>query len=104
MYWVKRHDHPYPDFDTEHKCRDFEAVRRRTSFNQVVLLDGVTIIKPEDAAEMLLSNGARCCRSSKTVHAASCDFFCSIDMHILDNLLKWTAVNPSTVSEPKYNT
>ena len=54
MYWVKRYDHPYPDFNTEHKCRDFDAVWRWAQERQVVMPDGVPIKKPDDADEMEL--------------------------------------------------
>ena len=35
MYWVKKHDHPYPDWSTHHKCRDFHAVTKWVQENQV---------------------------------------------------------------------
>ena len=40
MYWVKRHDHPYPDFSTTHKCRDFAAVWDWARDNQVQMGEG----------------------------------------------------------------
>ena len=35
MYWVKRHDHPYPDLNTYHKCRNFKAISVWAEENQV---------------------------------------------------------------------
>jgi len=54
MYWVKRHDHPYPDFSTQHKCRDFQAVWAWARENQVNMGKGWTGVlrKPEGAVEL----------------------------------------------------
>ena len=54
MYWVKRHDHPYTDFSTYHKCRDFKAVTTGAEENQVDMGDGWKghLEKPEGAVEL----------------------------------------------------
>ena len=54
MYWVKRHDHPYPDFSTYHKCRDFEAVKDWAQENQVDMGEGWKgyLEKPDGAVEL----------------------------------------------------
>ena len=54
MYWVKRHDHPYPDFSTYHKCRDFEAVKDWARENQVDMGEGWKgyLEKPDGAVEL----------------------------------------------------
>ncbi len=54
MYWVKRHDHPYPDFSTYHKCRDFEAVTKWAQENQVDMGKGWKghLDKPDGAVEL----------------------------------------------------
>lgn len=51
MRWVKKHDHPYPDFNTVHKCRDYDAVWRWLQEHQVDVSGG-WIVKPEDAVEL----------------------------------------------------
>lgn len=54
MYWVKRHDHPYPDFSTYHKCRDFEAVATWARENQVDMGEGWKghLEKPDGTVEL----------------------------------------------------
>lgn len=54
MYWVKRHDHPYPDFSTHHKYRNFDAVRTWAEENQVDMGEGWKgyLEKPEGAVEL----------------------------------------------------
>ena len=33
--WIKRHRGPHPNFNVEHKCRNFEAAREFASIHQV---------------------------------------------------------------------
>lgn len=35
MFWVKHHDHPWPDFSTTHQCRNFDAAVKWVEENQV---------------------------------------------------------------------
>ena len=54
MYWVKKHDHPYPDWSTYHKCRDFYAVTKWVQENQVEMGKDWKgyMEKPEGAVEL----------------------------------------------------
>jgi hypothetical protein len=52
MFWVKHHDHPWPDFNTVHKCRNFDAVLEWVIENQVDLPDGVNMTRTEDTIDL----------------------------------------------------
>ena len=52
MYWVKKHDHPWPDFSTTHKCRNFDDVLDWVDKNQVIVPENFKIQKPPDAFEL----------------------------------------------------
>ena len=52
MYWVQNHDHPWPDFSTTHKCRNFDAILDWVDKNQVVVPKGFKMVKPSDAFEL----------------------------------------------------
>ena len=52
MYWVKHHDHPYPDFSTKHKCRDYGRVWQWADENQVRTYEFSRVPRPDDAVEL----------------------------------------------------
>lgn len=54
MYWVKKHDHPYPDFNTYHNCRSFDAVVEWARDNEVDMGEGWKwyLEKPSGAVEL----------------------------------------------------
>lgn len=52
MYWVKHHDHPYPDFSTTHKCRDFSRVWQWANENQVDTYESTRVPRPDDAVQL----------------------------------------------------
>ena len=52
MYWVKHHDHPWPDFSTHHQCRDFDSVWQWADENQLDLPIDFHLTRPADAVEM----------------------------------------------------
>ena len=52
MYWVKHHDHPWPDFSTMHQCRNFSAILEWVREHQVDLPDGVKIRRPADVVDL----------------------------------------------------
>ena len=52
MYWVKHHDHPWPDFSTVHQCRNFDAVLAWVKEHQVQLPNDITITRPDDVVNL----------------------------------------------------
>ena len=52
MYWVKNHDHPWPDFSTTHRCRIFEDVRAWVDAHQVQVPEGYKLMKAADTIEL----------------------------------------------------
>ena len=52
MYWVKHHDHPWPDFSTVHKCRNFDSVWEWASKNQMNLSEGFKLQRPADVVDL----------------------------------------------------
>ena len=52
MYWVRHHDHPWPDFSTNHKCRDFGPVLDWVDRHQVIVPEDFKMMKPDGAFEL----------------------------------------------------
>lgn len=52
--WVKRHSGPYPNFNTLHKCRNFEDVLAWGRAHQAPRPRSGNVTKPADAVEMEL--------------------------------------------------
>ena len=50
--WVKNHSRPYPNFNTLHKCRNFDDILEWGRAHQVPRLRGFK--KPADAVELEL--------------------------------------------------
>lgn len=54
MFWVKHHDHPWPDFSTTHKCRNFDATWQWVKSHGVQVPEGYVLERPNDALELEL--------------------------------------------------
>ena len=52
--WVKDHDLYYPNFNTVHKCRNFEDIYDWAIAHQAHAPNGGLVIKPDDAEELEL--------------------------------------------------
>ena len=53
--WVESQRHPFPDFSINHKCRDFEAVRKWSAKDKIETKDMVENMEiPEDAVVLPL--------------------------------------------------
>lgn len=52
--WVKNHSGPYPNFNTLHKCRNFDNVLAWGRAHQAPRPRGGNVKKPADAVEMEL--------------------------------------------------
>jgi hypothetical protein len=50
--WVEGRNHPHPNFNTLHKCRDFAAVQEWTKERQVMLPEGVHVTKTQGIVQM----------------------------------------------------
>jgi len=54
MYWVKHHDHPWPDFNTVHQCRNFDDVLQWAIENQVDMPQGIKVVRTKDVVDLEL--------------------------------------------------
>ena len=52
MYWVKNHGHPWPDFSTTLKCRNFEDVWQWVKEHQVSVPEDYRLTRPAEATEL----------------------------------------------------
>ena len=49
--WVKGQDNPFPDFNTNHKCRDFDALVEWQYANRVDYERSKTLVRPTSGKE-----------------------------------------------------
>lgn len=50
--WVKHHSYPVPNFNTLHKCRNFDAISEWSTANQARMPHGGKVTRLPDAVDL----------------------------------------------------